>query len=101
MKSKRNGHLRLAVFGTRTLSGDAVQEIILSEIKLYCVDSIVTAGDARGVCATAIILCRQTGFPLKLYFLDVGKARGKYYHRSVSILSECDRCLFIWNGTSK
>lgn len=64
---------RLCFFGSRTLKGKAVEDLMISEIEKYRPTMIVTSGETDGVCAAARRLSRRFAIPLKVYWLDFRK----------------------------
>lgn len=93
--------MKMAIFGSRTLSGEKVIEIIVNSVQTFEPESIITSGETLGVCEEARICSRYLAIPLKVYWLDESKCAGKYHHRSIAVLTECDKCLFIHDGKSK
>jgi hypothetical protein len=91
----------LCIFGSRSLSGVPILEIIKSEAEKHQAEYIVTSGEPVGVCRTVQVFCRQEGYPLKLHFLQKKWGRGAFHHRSLAILKECDHCVLIHDGISK
>ena len=92
----------LAIFGSRTLHGNEVISVIENSVKKYHPQHIVTAGEAEGVCREARATARTLAVPLKIHWLNNRKyAAGKYDHRSIDVLKECDLCLFIHDGESQ
>ena len=90
----------LAVFGSRSLTGDAVEKIIRSAIDKHRPAFVLTAGEPEGVCAVARSVCRATVTPLMLHFLDTRRCAGKYHWRSVAILKQASTAVFIHDGHS-
>ena len=98
---RRGNGFRLAVFGSRTLTGEAVASTIFNHIKKSNAGIIVTAAKPTGVCEVARQVAAAVGIPLRLHFLDNAKyAAGKYEARSLEVLLHCDHCLFIHDGKS-
>lgn len=94
--------MKLLIFGSRTLTGQSVKEIIIDQIAIHKPDMIITAGEPEGVCEMAREVAKHLAIPLKLHFVDNAKyATGKYHMRSIAALKDCDFCLFIHDGTSK
>ena len=92
---------RLAVFGSRSLSGPAVRRALLAEISRYAVRGIVTAGEPEGVSQVARDVARDLALPLTLHFADHRKRRaGAYHHRAIAIVKDADRVLLIHDGVS-
>jgi hypothetical protein len=93
--------MRMAVFGSRALIGDSVREVIRREMESRKASHIVTAGEPDGVCSMARTVARETSCPITLHWLHAKeRAAGKYHHRSVAVLSDCDFCLFVHDGKS-
>ena len=92
---------KLAVFGSRSVETIVCGEYILN----FCVDfnptEIITSAESGGVCETAREIAKICFIPLKVFFADTRRNAGKYHHRSVSVLTECDFCLFVHDGKSK
>jgi hypothetical protein len=98
--------MNLCIFGSRSLSGVAVIDLlneIRSEVETAArVTCIVTAGEPAGVCAEARAVARSWGLPLKLYFLNKPRiAGGAWEWRSKPILNDCDHCALIHDGFSR
>ena len=93
--------MRLAVFGSRSLSGSEVALEIRQTISDLQVDAIVTAGEPDGVCATAQEVARAVPLPLTLHFLDFHHLRGAFDHRSRAIIADSDFVLLVHDGVSK
>lgn len=96
------GPPRLAIFGSRTLLSTKVFDFMVSEITRLAPAEIVTAAEPAGVCELAQKAAKQLKIPLKVHYADNDKyAAGKYERRSIAVLSSCDICLFLHDGTSK
>jgi len=96
------GARRLAVFGSRTLTGDAVAEIILEAVDRLKPSAIVTAAEPSGVCDMARQIAAAIPLPLHLHFLDKGhRAAGAWEARSQSVYRNADAVLLIHDGASK
>lgn len=95
--------MKLAIFGSRSLFGDAVAHIIRDEIGRYDMReiSIVTSGKIAGVCKCAREIAEELSYPLIIYWADPKYARGMYDRRSRAILEAADRLLVIWDGKSR
>lgn len=96
--------MNLVVFGSRSLSGDAVRAIILDELSRYQVRevTITTSGGTPGACQVAREVAKDLKLPLLVRWADSGRyAKGAYDHRSKAILRGCDSALFIWDGKSR
>jgi hypothetical protein len=99
-KPKTDHHGKLAIFGSRTLDDVRVLRIIAEAVNEHSPEYIITSGATEGVCEQARKFCKTHAVPLKLHFLDETRCAGKYHHRSVAVLKECDFCLFIHDGES-
>ena len=94
--------MKLAIFGSRTLSDERVEELIQERIDDLKPDEIITSGETSGVNEIARNKARENKITLVLVWADNIKfARGKYEHRSLEILKRCDHALFIHDGQSK
>ena len=93
--------MKLAIFGSRHVFGAKVVKAIKKEIENNEAEYILTAAEPMGVCKIARELAKDVGKPLILYYLNKSKNAGMYHHRSVAVLKDCDKCLFIWDGESK
>jgi len=89
------------VFGSRSLKGEEVREIIEKEIKEYKIGQITTAGEIKGASEEARKLCKKLAIPLMVMFPDLRRGRGKYWHRSLNIIANSDRILIVWDGESR
>ena len=95
-------HKRLAFCGSRPLKCQKTKDLILREIDNHQASTIITHGEPDGVCRKAIEVSRQNGYSLKLHHLKPKKrAAGKYEHRSIAVLNDCDFCVFLHDGKSK
>jgi hypothetical protein len=93
---------RLAVFGSRTLSGGPVIDAILKAIDEFNPTALVTSGEPHGVCEVARNAARELPLPLHLHFLDkMHRERGAWHWRSVAVYMDCDHVLLIHDGTSQ
>jgi len=93
---------RLAVFGSRTLSGGPVIEAILKAIDDLHPTELVTAGEPHGVCQTAREVAQELPLPLTLHFLDkMHRERGAWHWRSVAVYRDCDHVLLVHDGRSQ
>jgi len=95
-----SGDAPLAVFGSRSLTGGEVEQIIRAAIDKHRPEFVLTAGEPEGVCAVARAVCRATATPLMLHFLDTRRCAGKYHWRSVAILKIASVAVFIHDGHS-
>jgi len=96
------GHpTKLSVHGSRTLKDERVKIILLEEIEKHGVTEIVTHAEPGGVCGVARDLCKEKAIPLKLHFLNFKYLRGAFEHRSLDVLKDADRAIFIHDGVSK
>lgn len=93
--------MRIAVFGSRTLRGNRVTEVIDKYVKQMGGRSIETASEPRGVCEAARHYAKANCLPLTVCFLDDGRAAGEYHWRSVQVYENCDMVLLIHDGKSK
>lgn len=94
-------HMRLSVHGSRSLSDERVKILLLEEIAAHGVTALVTHGEPDGVCRVARDLCREIAMPLHLHYLNFKRKRGAFAWRTVAVLADCDRCIFIHDGKSK
>ena len=92
---------KLAIFGSRTLADERVKACIREEINAYGITELITAAEPQGVCRTAHDIAKETGLPLKLYFLNFKYRRGAFEHRSKAILADTDRAILIHDGRSR
>ncbi len=93
--------MRIAVCGSRALSGDTVRKVIRAELQSRKAEAVVTAGEPQGACEEARLVAKELSIPLTLHFLKAKeRAAGKYHHRSVAVLRDCDFCLFLHDGKS-
>ena len=93
--------MKLSVHGSRTLSDERVKILLLEEIEAHGITEIVTHGEPDGVCKVARDLCREKAIPLKLHFLNFKYLRGAFEHRSIDVLKDGDRAIFVHDGKSK
>jgi hypothetical protein len=93
--------MKLSVHGSRTLSDERVKILLLEEIETHGITEIVTHAEPDGVCKVARDLCREKAIPLKLHFLNFKYLRGAFEHRSIDVLKDGDRAIFVHDGKSK
>jgi hypothetical protein len=94
--------MKLAIFGSRTLSDERVEIAIQECIDKLQPDCIITSGETSGVNEIARNKARENKITLVLEWADNLKySAGKYEHRSIAILKQCDKALFIHDGSSK
>lgn len=94
--------MRLAIFGSRTLSDERVEELIQLKIDELKPECIITSGETSGVNEIARAKAKENKIRLVLEFANNKKyAAGKYEHRSIEILKQCEFAIFIDDGQSK
>ena len=93
--------MRLSVHGSRRLADERVKIILLEEIQKYKVTEIITHGEPEGVCEVARSICKENAIPLTLHFLNFRYLRGAFEHRSIAVLENANRAIFIHDGKSK
>ena len=92
---------QLAFCGSRTCNDDRAKKLIYNEIEKHDPEIIVTHGEPEGVCTLAQEAAKKLGLTLKLHFLQLKRAGGKFHHRSKAVFEDCDYCVFIHDGESK
>ena len=93
---------KLIIFGSRSLRGNKVAEIIKTTLQKKKINEVITSGGIRGVCLEAQKVCQRLAMPVKLIFPDFTKyARGAFSMRSKAIITEGDMALVIHDGISK
>jgi len=91
----------LGFFGSRTLAGRNVTEIIRAECATHEPDYIVTSGGIDGVCNEVERFCKREAIPIKLHYPNRAKyGRGMYDMRSKAIIGESDFIVLIHDGDS-
>lgn len=93
--------MRLSIHGSRTLKDERVKVILLETVAKHGVTALVTHAEPGGVCEVGRALAKELALPLHLHFLDFSKQRGAWAHRSVAVLRDSDRAVFIHDGKSK
>lgn len=94
--------MKLAIFGSRTLSDERVENLIQNKIDELKPECIITSGETTGVNEIARTKARDNKIRLILEFANNKKyAAGKYEHRSIEILKQCEFAIFIHDGQSK
>lgn len=91
----------LCFFGSRNLYNEDVKTQIHIQVLRFNPSTIITAGDANGICRLTREYAKENAIPLKLHFLNKKYGRGMYHHRSLAVLQECEYAIFIWDGKSK
>lgn len=93
--------MKLGMFGSRTLSGHAVKEIIAAEVKKHDPEYVVTSGGIDGVCNEVESYCKHNGLAIKLHYPNKERyGRGMYDARSKAIIRESDHVVLIHDGKS-
>ena len=94
--------MRLAIFGSRTLTGPAAIQAVIDGIIRNQPTAIVTAGEPAGVCSVAQEAARLYCIPLTLHWLDKKhRCAGAWHHRSKNVLRDCEAVLIVHDGKSK
>lgn len=94
--------MKLAIFGSRTLSDERVEDLIQKRINELSPECIITSGETTGVNEIARAKAKENKIRLVLEFANNKKhAAGKYEHRSIEILKQCEFAIFIHDGQSK
>jgi len=94
--------MKLAIFGSRTLSDERIDKIIQDKIEQYKPEAIITSGETSGVNEIARNKAKENKITLVLEFANNEKfAKGKYYHRCLEILKKASFALFIHDGVSR
>ncbi len=94
--------MKLAIFGSRTLTDERVENTIQDYIDKFQPECIITSGETSGVNEIARNKARENKITLVLEFANNKKyAQGKYEKRSIAILKRADMALFIHDGNSK
>jgi hypothetical protein len=92
---------RLGVFGSRSLTDERVEILILEKMRSGRFDMIVTCQEPQGVSEVAQRVAKKYGYPLELHFLNMQYLRGAFEQRSREIVNMCDEFLIIHDGQSK
>jgi hypothetical protein len=91
----------LGFFGSRTLSGKAIRNMIDLEVGKHRPEYIVTSGGIDGVCDEVERYCKRNALPIKLHYPNKAKyGRGMYDMRSKTIIGEADFLILIHDGNS-
>jgi hypothetical protein len=91
---------RLAFCGSRTCNDQHTIDLIHQAIEMHQPETIITHGEPEGVCTLAQKVAKELGLPLKVHFLQLKRAAGKFHHRSRAVFEDCDYCVFIHDGVS-
>lgn len=94
-------HSRLSFHGSRAMDGQKTREVIQYELERHQPETIITHGEPAGACALARKAAQDSGIPLKLHHLNIKYLAGKFHHRSVAVLEDCDHAIFIHDGVSQ
>ena len=92
---------RLGVFGSRSLTDERVEILILEKMRDGAFDMIVTCQEPQGVSEVAQRVSKKYGYPLELHFLNMRYLRGAFEQRSKEIVKVCDEFLLVHDGESK
>jgi hypothetical protein len=92
---------RLGVFGSRSLSDERVEILILEKIRAGGFNIVVTCQEPQGVSEVAQRVGKKYGYPLEVHFLNMRYLRGAFEQRSKEIVKICDEFLIIHDGQSK
>jgi len=93
--------MNLVIFGSRTLEGVEVRNIIEGYIKKEDPELIIISGGITGVCKEAINISMKLKKDIMILFLNFKYKKGAYAMRSKKALSLADKVLFIHDGKSK
>ena len=93
----------LLIFGSRTLHGYNVIELINRYVQKYEPNFIITALESDGVCQEArnYLMHHRLGITFIGYTRDELRATGMFDDRSKKAIKTAERALFIWDGISK
>jgi hypothetical protein len=87
--------MKLSIHGSRGLQDERVRILLLEEISKYNIDHLVTHGEPDGPCRVARELAKEIAMPLTLHFLNVKYLRGAFEKRSIAVLKDADRAIFM------
>jgi hypothetical protein len=62
--------MKLAIFGSRSITGQEANKIITDCISVMHPDSILTAAEPEGICALARSAAAAAAIPLKVFYAD-------------------------------
>ena len=93
----------LLIFGSRSLHGKDVIEIINKYVIKYEPNFIISAFESDGVCQEVknYLMHYRLGITYIGYTRDELRAQGMYDDRSKKAIKTAERALFIWDGISK
>ena len=91
----------LTIFGSRSLSGVKVYNLISTIVEEYKPTIIITSAKIKGVCEVVRNFCEEKSLPLLVYFADPKYHKGMYKHRSDAMIANSDYVLLIHDGESK
>jgi hypothetical protein len=100
--------ISLGVFGSRSLKGKKVKELILEQIEIIKPAFVVVPigrameyfHEPAGVTFEAKAMAIEMGIPLKVFPLEFKYKAGAFDHRSKKIIAESDLFLIIHDGQS-
>lgn len=90
----------LCIFGSRSLSGQPINEIINTVVAQIQPSEICTALEPIGVCQCAREFATENQIPLKTFRKETEHAQGQYHWRSVHAYEYADKVLIIHDGKS-
>lgn len=91
----------LGIFGSRSLSDERVQILILESLHTGEYTKIITCLEPGGVSEVARKIAASFGYPLQTHCLNMRYMRGAFEQRSKEIIALSDAFLIIHDGKSK
>lgn len=93
-------HSRVSFHGSRSLSKKQCIPIIQDVIERCQVETIVTHGEPHGACEYAREYAKEQAISLKLHYLQKHRLAGMFHWRSVSVLEDAEKAIFLHDGIS-
>ena len=93
-------HSRVSFHGSRSLTKEQCLPVFKDVIKRCQVQSIITHGEPHGVCEFARQFAEQKTISLKLHYLQKHRMAGMFHWRSVAVLEDAEKAVFLHDGVS-
>lgn len=93
-------HSRISFHGSRSLSKKQCLPIIQDIMDRCQVRTIITHGEPHGACEYARDYAKEKAISLKTHFLQKHKMAGMFHWRSMSVLEDAEKAIFLHDGVS-
>jgi hypothetical protein len=93
-------HARVSFHGSRSLTSKQCVPIIQDVVDRLQAEVIVTHGEPEGACEYARKFAKKNGITLICHHLQHWRMAGQFHWRSVSVLEDSERAVFLHDGKS-